>query len=121
MNEEAVNLPPMPHVQLVEILPTAVWIEDTMFGERAVMLQHEGCEPFAYATFGYDWRYTSNAGTWSAAHNLAVALGGVEPIEHRHRGIPRVRWWHWALFWLIELWGRIRRASIKREEGGAQT
>lgn len=79
------------HIQqavLVEILPTRIWIESGMMGERVVVLQHEGCEPFDYATFGYDYRYTSNGGTWNAAHSLALQLGATEPVEHRQRGFP---------------------------------
>ena len=72
-------------VTLVKVMPTKVWIESGMLGERVVVLQHEGCEPFDYAVFGYDYRYTSNAGTLNAAEALARNLGATEPIEHRHR------------------------------------
>lgn len=70
---------------IVKVMPTKIWIESGMFGERVVVLQHEGCEPFDYAVFGYDYRYTSNAGTLAAAEALARNLGATEPIEHRHR------------------------------------
>lgn len=73
---------------IVEILPTAIWIESDMMGGRSVMLQHQGCEPFEYARFGYDYRYTSNGGTRAAATELAKQLGAVEPIEHRIRDLP---------------------------------
>ena len=79
------------HIQqavLVEILPTRIWIESGVLGERVVVLQHDGCEPFDYATFRYDYRYTSNGGTWGAAHSLALQLGATEPLEHRQRGFP---------------------------------
>lgn len=72
-------------VVLVKVLPTKVWIESGMYGERIVVLQHEGCDPFDYAVFGYDYRYTSNAGTMAAVEALARNLGAMEPIEHRHR------------------------------------
>ncbi len=75
-------------VEIVEILPTAIWIESDMMGGRSVMLQHQGCEPFEYARFGYDYRYTSNAGTYSAAMELAKQLGAQEPVEQRQRGLP---------------------------------
>ncbi len=80
--------PALETVELVRILPTRIWIEDGICGERAVMVQHDGCDPFEYAIFGYDYRYTSNAGTWSAANALAKSLGAVEPIDRRHRGFP---------------------------------
>jgi len=70
---------------LVKILPTKVWIESSIFGERAVMVQHEGYEPFEYAVFNYDYRYTSNSGTWGAAEAMARQLGATDPIEHRNR------------------------------------
>jgi hypothetical protein len=83
--------------QVVHVYPTAIWIESGWCGERRVMLQHEGCEPFAYATFGYDYRYTSNASTWEAARRVALSLGATEPIEQK--GAPwgllqaTVPWW----------------------------
>lgn len=76
---------------VVEILPTKVWIESDLLGNRIVVMQHEGCEPFDYATFGYDHRYTSNAGTWAAARELAVRLGATEPVEDRTRALPPPR------------------------------
>ena len=80
---------PTPRIQvgtLVEILPTRVWVESDMFGGRHVMLQHQGMEPFTYASFHYNYMYTSNSGTWEAAHALARSLGAVDPIENRQRG-----------------------------------
>lgn len=71
----------------VEILPTAIWIESDFFGGRHVVLQHEGCEAFTYATFPYDYRYTSNSGTLGAARMVALSLGAAEPIEMRNREI----------------------------------
>lgn len=73
---------------LVEIKPTQIWIESGIMGERVVVLQHEGCEPFDYAVFGYDYRYTSNSGTYEAARNVALSLGATEPIEQRTRAFP---------------------------------
>lgn len=87
---------------VVKIYPTAIWIESGMFGERRVMLQHEGCEPFAYATFDYDYRYTSNAGTWEAARAMALSLGATEPVEQRFTPFPVFRPSLWQRFaaWL---------------------
>jgi hypothetical protein len=45
-------------------------------------------KPFDYAVFNYGYGYTDNAGTHAAAHAMAVALGAVEPIEHRCREAP---------------------------------
>ena len=70
---------------VVHMLETKVWIENDLFGGRHVVLQHEGCDPFTYASFFYDWRYTSNSSTLSAAESLARSLGAVDPIEHKHR------------------------------------
>lgn len=70
---------------LVEIMPTRIWIESDMLGARHVMAQHQGCEPFCYASFHYDYVYTSNGSTWSAASDLAISIGAKEPIEHKQR------------------------------------
>jgi hypothetical protein len=76
----------VPTVKVVEILPTRVWIESDMMGARHVVMHHEGFgEPFTYASFHYDYAYTSNSGTWDAAHTLALALGATEPVEQRQR------------------------------------
>lgn len=68
-----------------KIFPTKIWIESGIMGERVVVLQHEGCEPFDYAVFGYDYRYTNNSGTFNSAHKLAISLGAIEPVEQRRR------------------------------------
>ena len=70
-------------VTVVEILPTAVWVESDILGGRSVMLQHQGHAPFRYATFNYNYAYTSNAGTFAAAESLARSLGAGEVVEHR--------------------------------------
>ena len=77
-------------VTVVEILPTQIWIENGMFGDRSVVLQHQGMEPFVYARFGYNYAYTSNAGTWDAAQKLALSLGATEPIEVRSGAFPKM-------------------------------
>lgn len=75
-----------PTATVVEILPTKVWIESDMMGARHVVMHHQGYgEPFTYASFHYDYAYTSNLGTWDSAHRLALALGATEPVEQRHR------------------------------------
>ena len=77
-------------VTVVEILPTQIWIENGMFGDRSVVLQHQGMDPFVYARFGYNYAYTSNAGTWDAAQKLALSLGATEPIEVRQGEMPEM-------------------------------
>lgn len=75
----------IPVVTIVSVAPREVWIESDFFGSRHVMVQHEGCDAFCYASFHYDYRYTDNAGTYRQATLLATALGASEPIEHRTR------------------------------------
>jgi len=70
---------------IIKILPTKVWVESDVFGCRHVVLQHEGMEPFTYATFGYSYAYTSNSETSAMATELATRLGATEPVEQRHR------------------------------------
>lgn len=79
----------LPPVKIVHIAPTEVWIENDFFGGRHVMMQHEGCEPFTYCSFHYNYTYTSNSGTLSAATEMALKLGAVEPIQIRSRKVER--------------------------------
>ena len=72
----------------VEILPARIWVESDMMGARHVMCQHHGLQPFTYATFHYDYDYTSNSGTWDAAQSLARSLGAADPVEALHRDFP---------------------------------
>lgn len=76
---------PMQRVEIVRMCKTDVWIEDDFFGGRQVVVQHEGCDPFTYASFNYDYRYTSNAGTLSAATELAMQLGATTPVARKSR------------------------------------
>ncbi len=76
---------PIQRVDIVKIAKTNVWIEDDLFGGRHVVVQHEGCDPFTYASFHYDHRYTTNAGTRSAATELALQLGATAPVQHKSR------------------------------------
>lgn len=78
--------PILQQVTIVEILPTRIWIENDVMGARHVVMHHQDFgEPFTYATFHYEYGYTSNSGTWDQANTLALALGATEPVEHRPR------------------------------------
>jgi hypothetical protein len=71
---------------VVEMRPTKVWVESDMMGARHVVLHHEGHgEPFTYASFNYNYAYTSNSVTWYAANRLAIELGATEPVDQRQR------------------------------------
>ncbi|WP_455387388.1 hypothetical protein [Petrachloros mirabilis] len=72
-------------VEIVNVYTQRVWIESDLFGGRHVMVRHdaEDCEPFCYASFHYDYAYTSNSETIAEAEKLARSLGAVDPIEHR--------------------------------------
>ena len=72
-------------VMIVELIPRSIWIESDLFGGRHVVCQDEGYRPFTYASFYYNYAFTSNAGTWAEAVKLAVSLGAVEPVEERSR------------------------------------
>lgn len=76
--------------EIVSIAKTAVWVEDDLLGARHVVVQHEGCEPFTYASFHYHHYYTDNASTCRAADALALQLGAVAPVEHRARATHTV-------------------------------
>ncbi len=72
-------------VTIEKVVPTRVWIEDDFLGARHVMVQHEGMHAFEYATFNYDYAYTSNSDTWKASEAIAVSLGATTPVEHKQR------------------------------------
>lgn len=78
--------------QVVKIIPTKVWIESDIAGDRHVVVQHQDgkSQPFTFATFHYHYLYTDNHGTRSAAEQLARQLGAVDPVEHRFREIQPV-------------------------------
>lgn len=106
-------------VDLVEILPTKIWIENGICGDRSVVLQHEGCEQFKYATFGYNYAYTSNAGTWEAAQKLARELGATDPIEIRYAEFPTVPTERQNVEVSKEEKAQILRKALAELEGGA--
>lgn len=70
---------------LHRIAATGIWIESNVLGECIVVVQHEGCDPFDYATFGHDHRYTSNSIVRDQARRLALSLGAREPVMERFR------------------------------------
>lgn len=74
-------------VQIVKVFGTEIWCESDFGGSRHVMMRHEvdGEPPFCYASFHYNYGYTSNSGTRAAAEELAKSLGAAEPVEWRQR------------------------------------
>jgi hypothetical protein len=80
----------METAKLVRVYETRVWIESDLLGRKHVMVQSDapGSKPFQYATFFYDYAYTSNAGMRAAAWAVAESIGGVPPFEERSRGLP---------------------------------
>ena len=73
-------------VEIVKIYPTKYWVEKDMFGSAHVMIQHEDFHSFTYATFNYDYAYTSNAGVHSAVVEVMKGFGIEEKdIEWKHR------------------------------------
>ncbi|URI08794.1 hypothetical protein MW290_24770 [Aquincola tertiaricarbonis] len=72
---------------VVHVFPMRVWVEADLLGAKHVVCQHEGESPFTYATFNYDWRYTSNAGVLDQAMKVARSLGAQDPIEVRDRAL----------------------------------
>ncbi len=72
---------------IVKVFDRKVWIESDFLGSRHVMIQHDDGEsqPFTFATFRYDWRYTSNSSVIACAESLARDLGATDPIKHQSR------------------------------------
>ena len=75
--------------QIVEILPTKYWVERDMLGASHIMMQHEGLEqPFCYASFYYDYAYTSNSRIHRDVVYMMSRFGIAEAdIEWRNREI----------------------------------
>lgn len=73
--------------EIVAISPTKVWIESDFMGDKYVMIQHEGVEPFEWCRFGYHHAYTCNATQWREAESMARRLGATGEIERRNRPI----------------------------------
>ena len=80
MNEEIKT------VEIVKIYPTQYWVEKDMFGGSHIMMQHEGYHKFEYASFNYDYGYTSNADVHSEVVNVMKRFGIEEKdIEWKYR------------------------------------
>ena len=65
----------MKEATIVKVYPTFYWVEKDLFGSAHVMIQHEGMHAFTYATFNYDYVYTSNAGVHDAVVSLMNRFG----------------------------------------------
>lgn len=73
-------------VEIVKIYPTKYWVERDFFGGSHVMMQHEGMNAFEYASFNYDYAYTSNAGVHTEIVNMMKRFGIEEKdIEWKSR------------------------------------
>ncbi|TDS82597.1 hypothetical protein EDF71_107233 [Comamonas sp. JUb58] len=75
----------VPTVRVVKILPTKIWIESDFFGDRHVMVQHEGHKVAQVATVRSCYGYTDNSSTRHLVELIAKSLGAVDPIERRSR------------------------------------
>lgn len=74
-------------VEIVKIYPTKYWVEKDFFGSSHIMVQHETMQPFCYASFHYDYAYTSNAGVRVEVVNMMKRFGVEEKdIEYKSRG-----------------------------------
>lgn len=64
-------------VKIVKIYPTKFWVEKDFMGSSHIMMQHDcpGQEPFQYASFFYDYAYTSNSGIHSAVVKMMKSFG----------------------------------------------
>jgi len=71
----------------VKIFDRKIWIEEDFFGNKHVMVQHEGhdSEPFCYCTFNYSYAHTSNSTIRNEAILMAMRIGAKEPVEIRFR------------------------------------
>jgi hypothetical protein len=65
----------MKEATIVTIYPTLYWVEKDFMGSSHIMVQHEGMHSFKYATFYYDYAYTSNAGVHDAVVSVMNGFG----------------------------------------------
>lgn len=73
-------------VEITKIYPTKFWVEKDMFGGSHIMMQHETMNVFEYASFYYDYAYTSNAGVHTEVVAMMKRFGVEEKdIEYRYR------------------------------------
>ena len=75
-------------IKIVKFLPTKVWIEDNVMGDKHVMRQHDGREPFCYCSFYYSYEHTSNSTIHDEAVAMAKRLGATEPVGFKQRNFP---------------------------------
>lgn len=75
----------VPTAKIVKILKTNIWVEGDFLGDKHVVVQHEGMEPFTCASFYYNYAYNSNASIRNQANALAISLGATEPVQERCR------------------------------------
>ena len=75
--------------KIVKVYDTHVWVETDMFGDKHIMMQHETMEPFCYASFHYNYAYTSNGQIHMEVVNMMKRFGVEEKdIVWKSRGIP---------------------------------
>lgn len=73
-------MPEIKTAKITNVFKTEIWIENHFIGSKSVMIQHEGCEPFCYCTFNYNYQYTDNSSIKRAAEKMAISLGAKEPV-----------------------------------------
>jgi hypothetical protein len=73
-------------VEIVGMYPTKYWVEKDMFGGAHIMVQHDTMHVFEYASFNYDYAYTSNSGVHNEIVNMMKRFGIAEKdIEYKSR------------------------------------
>lgn len=84
------TFPDVKTVEVVKIYPTKYWVERDFFGSSHIMMQHEGYHVFCYASFNYDYGYTSNAGVHTEIVHMMKRFGIIEKdIEWKTREFPK--------------------------------
>ena len=94
-------------VEIVKIFPTHYWVESDVLGTKHIMVQHEGMEPFTYASFNYDYAFTDNATIHMQIVNMMKQFGVEEKdIDWRSKSWPPSKWWHEPVFkiYMSYLW-----------------
>ena len=96
--------------KIVEVIKLNIWVEKDMCGSSHIMMQHGNGEygkPFCYATFNYDYAFTSNAGMHTQVVSMMKQFGIEEKdIDWRSRSWPPSKWWHTPMYhvYMSYLW-----------------
>ena len=101
----------MKTVKIEHVYKLNIWVEKDICGSSHIMMQHEGFgEPFCYATFNYDYAFTSNSTMHMDITRMMEQFGIAEKdIDWRSRPLPTPKWWHTPVYRVYSVYWWIKR------------